>query len=131
MLFIFIGDINRLGPIVTMPFLLTYAFVDYAYFVLAMSFDYRRKCAPGGYLHDDVDGEVNYGAVGSGDVSDDTAGLFNSSDGHSPVDAGPKKADGRISEDVAKDSAEKTGREKLYLYLLKTSSQAQMNKLLL
>lgn len=38
-LFIFVGDINRLAPIVTMPFLLTYACVDYAYFALAQTFD--------------------------------------------------------------------------------------------
>eukprot|EP00057_Strongylocentrotus_purpuratus_P034863 XP_796834.3 PREDICTED: solute carrier family 12 member 8 isoform X2 [Strongylocentrotus purpuratus] len=38
-LFIFIGQVNYLGPIVTMPFLLSYAGIDYAYFSLAMSFD--------------------------------------------------------------------------------------------
>lgn len=35
-------QVNTLGPIVTMPFMLTYALVDYAYFTLAMSFDKRR-----------------------------------------------------------------------------------------
>ena len=33
---------NTLGPIVTMPFMLTYAAVDYAYFVLAMTFDKQK-----------------------------------------------------------------------------------------
>ena len=42
LIFIFIGRVNTLGPIVTMPFMLTYAAVDYAYFSLAMSFDKRK-----------------------------------------------------------------------------------------
>uniref|UniRef100_A0A0A9YXX5 Solute carrier family 12 member 8 n=2 Tax=Lygus hesperus TaxID=30085 RepID=A0A0A9YXX5_LYGHE len=37
--FILIGDINTLGPIVTMPFLMMYAIIDYAYFALAQTFD--------------------------------------------------------------------------------------------
>ena len=43
LLFVFIGKVNTLGPIVTMPFMLTYAAVDYAYFVLAMSYDQKQK----------------------------------------------------------------------------------------
>ena len=42
LIFIFVGDVNTLGPIVTMPFMLTYAAVDYCYFTLAMSFRKRR-----------------------------------------------------------------------------------------
>lgn len=38
-LFIFIGHVNELGPIVTMPFLITYAGASYAYFALAMGYD--------------------------------------------------------------------------------------------
>lgn len=41
--FIIIGDINLLGPIVTMPFLLTYACIDYSYFALAQTFDIQTK----------------------------------------------------------------------------------------
>nr|XP_003704031.2 PREDICTED: solute carrier family 12 member 8 [Megachile rotundata] len=37
--FIITGQINTLAPIVTMPFLLTYACLDYAYFALAQTFD--------------------------------------------------------------------------------------------
>uniref|UniRef100_T1JD20 Solute carrier family 12 member 8 n=1 Tax=Strigamia maritima TaxID=126957 RepID=T1JD20_STRMM len=37
--FILVGQINTLAPLVTMPFLLTYAFINYAYFALAMTFD--------------------------------------------------------------------------------------------
>lgn len=37
--FIIVGDINTLAPIVTMPFLLTYACIDYSYFALAQTFD--------------------------------------------------------------------------------------------
>lgn len=41
--FILIGDINTLAPIVTMPFLLTYACIDYSYFALAQTFDIQMK----------------------------------------------------------------------------------------
>ncbi|CAG9855522.1 unnamed protein product [Phyllotreta striolata] len=41
--FIFIGEINTLAPIVTMPFLLTYAAIDYAYFALAQTFDIQHQ----------------------------------------------------------------------------------------
>uniref|UniRef100_A0A8C5F3A4 Solute carrier family 12 member 8 n=1 Tax=Gadus morhua TaxID=8049 RepID=A0A8C5F3A4_GADMO len=37
MAFIFIGQVNVLAPIVTINFLLTYSFVDYAYFSVAMA----------------------------------------------------------------------------------------------
>ncbi|XP_057340185.1 solute carrier family 12 member 8 [Microplitis mediator] len=40
--FIIIGEINTLAPIVTMPFLLTYACMDYAYFALAQTFDLQH-----------------------------------------------------------------------------------------
>lgn len=75
LLFIFIGDVNSLGPVVAMPFMLTYAAIDYAYFVLAMSFDYRRK-RQSNYLHDGVEGEVNYGAFGAGGAVGSTSELF-------------------------------------------------------
>lgn len=41
--FIIVGDINFLAPIVTMPFLLTYACIDYSYFALAQTFDIQSK----------------------------------------------------------------------------------------
>ncbi|XP_055379772.1 solute carrier family 12 member 8 [Condylostylus longicornis] len=41
--FIIVGDINFLAPIVTMPFLLTYACIDYAYFALAQTFDIQER----------------------------------------------------------------------------------------
>lgn len=40
--FIIVGDINTLAPIVTMPFLLTYACIDYSYFALAQTFDIQN-----------------------------------------------------------------------------------------
>lgn len=42
LLFICIGDVNSLAPVVTTAFLLTYAAVDYSYFTLAMSYDKRQ-----------------------------------------------------------------------------------------
>ncbi|BFG00252.1 solute carrier family 12 member 8 [Drosophila madeirensis] len=41
--FIMVGDINFLAPIVTMPFLLTYACINYAYFALAQTFDIQEQ----------------------------------------------------------------------------------------
>ncbi|XP_013418011.1 solute carrier family 12 member 8 isoform X2 [Lingula anatina] len=43
LVFICIGNVNILAPIVTMPFMLTYASVDFAYFSLAMSFQKRKR----------------------------------------------------------------------------------------
>lgn len=42
-MFIIVGDINTLAPIVTMPFLLTYACIDYSYFALAQTFDIQNR----------------------------------------------------------------------------------------
>nr|CAD7432486.1 unnamed protein product [Timema monikensis] len=41
--FILVGEINTLAPVVTMPFLLTYASIDYAYFALAQTFDIQHR----------------------------------------------------------------------------------------
>lgn len=90
LLFIFIGEINTLGPVVTIPFLLTYAAVDYAYFVLAMSFDQRKKHTTN-YLHDGIATDSVYGTVSHDDVYD--AGLF----GASRKSAGAYD-DGKVSE---------------------------------
>ncbi|ESO90390.1 hypothetical protein LOTGIDRAFT_123579, partial [Lottia gigantea] len=42
LLFICVGQVNTLAPVVTTAFMLTYAAIDYSYFALAMSYD-RRK----------------------------------------------------------------------------------------
>ncbi|CAL8266878.1 unnamed protein product [Lota lota] len=39
MAFIFIGQVNVLAPIVTINFMLTYSFIDYAYFSVAMAYN--------------------------------------------------------------------------------------------
>jgi len=41
--FILVGEINTLAPVVTMPFLLTYAAIDYSYFALAQTFDIQLR----------------------------------------------------------------------------------------
>lgn len=42
LIFLLVGRINTLAPIVTMPYLATYAAIDYAYFALAMTADLQR-----------------------------------------------------------------------------------------
>lgn len=42
-MFIFVGNLNKLAPIVTMPFLTTYMAINYAYFAMAMSYDVKLK----------------------------------------------------------------------------------------
>ncbi|XP_046999272.1 solute carrier family 12 member 8 isoform X1 [Schistocerca americana] len=41
--FILVGQINTLAPVVTMPFLITYASIDYAYFALAQTHDIHQR----------------------------------------------------------------------------------------
>lgn len=41
--FILIGEINTLAPVVTMPYLLTYACIDYSYFALAQTHDLQHQ----------------------------------------------------------------------------------------
>ena len=41
--FIFVGQLNTLGPVLTIPFLLTYASVDYANFILITTFEMKKK----------------------------------------------------------------------------------------
>jgi solute carrier family 12 (potassium/chloride transporters), member 8 len=43
LIFIWVGQLNTLAPIVTMPFLLTYAAIDYAYFALAQTFNIQEE----------------------------------------------------------------------------------------
>ncbi|XP_037345509.2 solute carrier family 12 member 8 isoform X2 [Pungitius pungitius] len=43
MAFIFIGQVNVLAPIVTINFMLTYSFIDYSFFSVAMTFQLQAK----------------------------------------------------------------------------------------
>ncbi|XP_072253337.1 solute carrier family 12 member 8 [Leuresthes tenuis] len=43
MAFIFIGQVNVLAPIVSINFMLTYSFIDYSYFNVAMTFQLQSK----------------------------------------------------------------------------------------
>ncbi|XP_008289044.1 solute carrier family 12 member 8 [Stegastes partitus] len=43
MAFIFIGKVNVLAPIVTINFMLTYSFIDYSYFSVAMTFQLQTR----------------------------------------------------------------------------------------
>lgn len=46
--FIFIGQVNVLAPIVSINFMLTYSFIDYSYFSVAMAFRLQREEEEGG-----------------------------------------------------------------------------------
>uniref|UniRef100_A0A182S912 Amino acid permease/ SLC12A domain-containing protein n=1 Tax=Anopheles maculatus TaxID=74869 RepID=A0A182S912_9DIPT len=76
--FIIIGDINTLAPIVTMPFLLTYACIDYSYFALAQTFDIqnnreeRFRIQAQSPLYE----TRNYGATGDYNENNDLDQLF-------------------------------------------------------
>ncbi|XP_029315040.1 LOW QUALITY PROTEIN: solute carrier family 12 member 8 [Cottoperca gobio] len=43
MAFVFIGQVNVLAPIVSINFMLTYSFIDYSYFSVAMTFQLQTK----------------------------------------------------------------------------------------
>ncbi|XP_064800490.1 solute carrier family 12 member 8 isoform X4 [Oncorhynchus masou masou] len=43
MAFIFIGQVNILAPIVTINFMLTYSFIDYSYFSVAMTYNLQPR----------------------------------------------------------------------------------------
>lgn len=43
LLFVLVGDVNTLAPIVTTSFMMSYAAVNYSYFALAMSYDKRQE----------------------------------------------------------------------------------------
>lgn len=63
--FIIIGDINQLAPIVTMPFLITYASIDYSYFALAQTFDLQHRREMRYQGSSQRDSTQVYGATGS------------------------------------------------------------------
>jgi potassium/chloride transporter 8 len=74
LLFVFVGNVNTLAPIVTTAFMMTYAAVDYCYFALAMTYDKRqdrdvrygppKRKSKGEILN----GVVGYGTTGEIDV---------------------------------------------------------------
>ena len=43
MIFIGIGEMNRLATLATMPFLITYGVIEYSYFALCMQFDLNQE----------------------------------------------------------------------------------------
>ena len=43
LLFVLVGDVNTLAPIVTTAFMMCYTAINYAYFALAMSYDKRHE----------------------------------------------------------------------------------------
>ena len=43
LVFILIGDMNRLATLATMPFLITYGAIEYSYFALSMQFEMNQR----------------------------------------------------------------------------------------
>ena len=72
LLFVLVGDVNTLAPIVTTAFMMCYTAINYAYFALAMSYDKRQerdlKFGPKGILtpksREMSNGIVGYGTTG-------------------------------------------------------------------
>ena len=61
LVFIGIGEINRLATMSTMPFLITYGVIEYSYFVLCMQFDINQVNNPGLFEHQCLySSRVNY-----------------------------------------------------------------------
>ena len=75
MAFIFIGKVNVLAPIVSINFLLTYGFIDYSYFSVAMAYSrlptetQAEALPPGKRLHLQPLLEVRHQNYGSGNRS--------------------------------------------------------------
>lgn len=76
LLFVLVGDVNSLAPIVTTAFMMSYAAINYAYFALAMSYDRqqarelrfgKKVQGKGGEAYTGVSG---YGATSRTDVKD-------------------------------------------------------------
>ena len=72
LLFVLVGDVNTLAPIVTTAFMMCYTAINYAYFALAMSYDRRQardlKFGPKDPSHlksrEISNGLVGYGTTG-------------------------------------------------------------------
>lgn len=103
--FIITGEINTLAPIVTMPFLLTYACLDYAYFALAQTFDLQHTREQRFSTQSSSTFERNYDATETSDIiteiDNDLDNLFperthhkNSNLDTSPIEESP--TDGQI-----------------------------------
>ncbi|KAL1419138.1 hypothetical protein MTO96_005249 [Rhipicephalus appendiculatus] len=72
-LFILAGQVNTLAPLVTIPFLLTYACVEYAYFSMAMTYDIQRRrnerfCQQAAIIRAQATDKTSYGALGDAKV---------------------------------------------------------------
>lgn len=70
LIFVFVGDVNTLAPIVTTAFMMTYAAVDYCYFALAMTYDIRqdRDLRYGAQKGVSKGESVGYGTTGVAEV---------------------------------------------------------------
>lgn len=85
LLFIFVGDVNSLAPIVTTAFMMTYAAIDYAYFALAMSYDRRQE-------KELKYGPINKKKLSSGDIGNGCVGYGTYSAQTRPKDSFEKLA---------------------------------------
>ena len=89
MAFVMVGGINVLAPIVTIPYLLTYSAIEYAYFSMAMTFDIqiareKRFMAIANDLRNDVSSPDIAGGTGNMVISNTT--LARSTDSGLPGD---------------------------------------------
>lgn len=130
--FIMIGNLNALAPIVTMPFLLTYAAIDYAYFKLAMSYDIRQqqklaewkpqdltKSAETQLISSENKGNGKKMSYGSGAVEKHDFGGLNQQDGMEKDDSQEKenvnKDDNSSNYSSPLDMGQNTGETKVHV----------------
>lgn len=111
--FAFVGRLNTLGTILTIPFMLTYAVVDYAHFSLAMSDDQIRQrqarlsAASSPHRRHSNGGSVDGGDVIDDEVDDDLDRLF-------PAERRRRRVDGRSAERASTGEESKTSADGSY-----------------
>lgn len=112
LLFVFVGDVNTLAPIVTTAFMMTYAAVDYCYFALAMTYDKRQdRDLRYGPPKRNSKGEISNGVVGYGTTGE--------------IDVRPKDSFEKVKTDLDKLFPERITQRGQHHHIRESSYQNQ------